>query len=109
MLVATKTSFPDTPYKVLWIKPGFSVKVDPEEFPKFESQKWFAKKSFHCWYVVRWIRINGQRKLERMHRVVAETPPDMVTHHINFNPMDNRRANLMNVTEFEHAKMFSYR
>jgi len=37
-----------------------------------------------------------------MHRLVAHTPKGMVTHHRNRNTLDNRRANLINLSPKQH-------
>ncbi|GAH45974.1 unnamed protein product, partial [marine sediment metagenome] len=44
----------------------------------------------------------------RMHRIVADTTGVMICHHINGNSLDNRGANLQNMTRWEHAKYYSY-
>jgi len=109
MKVLTAKSYPETPTALLELNHNFTAKYDPELYPFIEKYHWFAKKSFHRWYAVAWIKVDGKRKLIRMHRLINSTPKDLVCHHLNGDTMDNRIDNLMNITEFEHAKYFSYR
>jgi len=66
--------------------------VDDEDFAYLNQWKWF----YHDGYVLRNLkRIKGknQKKIS-MHRLIAQTPNDMYTDHINGNGLDNRRNNL---------------
>ncbi len=38
-----------------------------------------------------------------MHREIMQTPPDMVAHHEDHNPLDNRRCNLHNCTRQQNS------
>jgi len=109
MIVQTPTNWPNTPIKTIQLQHGFFCIVDPELYDLLSSYRWYAKKSFHCFYPCRKIIVSGKQKIVRMHRIIAETPPDMVCHHINGNTFDERRLNLQNISEYEHAKYYSYR
>ena len=51
-------------------------------------------------YAIRRVRNNkGNSITIRMHRVIAKTPPRLVTDHINGNKLDNRRKNLRTVSQ----------
>lgn len=51
-------------------------------------------------YAVRRVRNqNGNSVTIRMHRVIAKTPPRLVTDHINGNKLDNRKENLRTVSQ----------
>lgn len=109
MLVKTQQGFPDTPAARIPLQGGRSALVDPDWLDCLLSYHWFAKKSFGCWYACRKVTEGHSTYFLRMHRVVADTPPHLVCHHINGNSLDNRRANLLNLTWYEHAKYYSYR
>ena len=83
--------------------------VDESLYEILNRYKWHLKKSFHCWYVVRRCRPKIKKHYIRLHRIIALTPPNLITHHRNLNTLDNRTANLLNITELEHAKYYSYR
>lgn len=76
--------------------------VDPEDFTRLNCFKWYAVKSGHCWYALRKEYRGGKTYKIRMHRDVAQTPPGMVTHHKNGNPLDNRKINLDNMYPLDH-------
>lgn len=58
-------------------------------------------------YAVTDITVRGHPKKLRMHRLIANTPPGKITHHINHITLDNRRKNLLNVTKDEHDDLHS--
>lgn len=109
MLVQEKKDYPETPGKEIELHTDQTTIVDLDLYPELIKYKWFLKRSFCRSYVVRTFRVNGKKKFLRLHRLVANTPDDMVCHHINGNPLDNRRANLQNMTWYDHTKCHSYR
>lgn len=109
MLVQTEPGFPDTPAVQILLQRPFFVLVDPGWFDRLIWLPWYAKKSRGKYYACRKVTENGHTYFIRMHRVIADTPIDLVCHHINRNSLDNRRANLQNMSWFEHAKCHSYR
>lgn len=109
MLVQTDPLFPSTPSARIPLQNGLYALVDPDWFDVLIQFHWYAKKSFHCWYACRKVTDGKRVWFIRMHRLIADTPPGLVCHHVNRNPLDNRRMNLQNMSEFEHAKYYSYR
>ncbi len=69
---------------------------------------WYAKKSRGLYYACAKVKTAGKVRFLRMHRIVARTPAGQIPHHLNRNTLDNRELNLLNITEFEHQKYFSY-
>lgn len=108
MLVSTRPGFPDTPIAQIPLQNGMWALFDPKWSPIFLRHHWYAKKSRGRYYVCCKKVCCGGVHFIRMHRAVAYTPQGMICHHINGNTLDNREANLLNVTEFEHQKYFSY-
>lgn len=75
--------------------------VDDEDFERLSEINWH----FAGGYARRNKRLeNGKRRMEFMHRIIAETPDGMFTDHINGNALDNRKCNLRNVSKAENAK-----
>ncbi|MBA7611622.1 hypothetical protein ES703_18850 [subsurface metagenome] len=109
MLVKTDPGFPYTPIARIPLQRGFVVFCDPKWLDTLSLVHWYAKKSRGLWYACAKVVTNGRVYFLRMHRIVAHTPAGMIPHHLNGNSLDNREENLLNVTEFEHGKMFSYR
>jgi len=109
MLVETAKDFPVCEKKTIPLQNGMVALVDPELYEQLNIFHWFAKKSFNCWYAVRWTTHYSKRVLVLMHRQVAQTPRHLVCHHLNGNSLDNRQLNLLNLTAFQHQKLFSWR
>lgn len=109
MLVQVKKPYPTGPAKKINLNRGFICLCDPKWFWALSFVHWYAKKSRGKWYACAKVRIGKKIKFLRMHRIVAHTPAGQIPHHLNGNSLDNRETNLLNVTEFEHQKMFSYR
>lgn len=99
----------NAPYRVLPLTQGFFAKVDPKNFRHLNQWKWTARKAFCRWYAVRKYRKDGKQIFVHMHRYVAHTPDGMIPHHHNGDSLDNRELNLLNVTEIDHIKTYSYR
>ena len=53
-------------------------------------------------YAVHYTRIDGQRKVLFMHRVIMAAPPQLQVDHINRDRLDNRRANLRFATRSQN-------
>ena len=109
MLVKAIRDFPDTPSREIPLGKDLVALVDEDLFYELSKYHWYAKKSFSKIYAVRTFRKNRKKHFIKMHRQIAETPEHMVTHHINHNSLDNRRANLLNMTLFDHTKEHSWR
>lgn len=109
MKVTIKKGYPRTPWAFLRLPNHKVTMIDEDRYENLNRFTWHLKKSFQCWYVVRKIRLSHRTFYVRLHRIVAGTPPHLVCHHQNHNTLDNRDANLLNMTWYEHGKMYSYR
>jgi len=109
MLVQSDQRFPDTPSAWVPLGKGLFALVDPGWYDYLLQFNWYAKKSAGRYYACRKVTKKGKVSFVRMHRFIAATPPDQLCHHINGNTLDNRSANLRNMSNYEHSKLYSYR
>lgn len=108
MIVEIVKPWPDAPFDFIKLQNGMFALCDPKWLFALMKLHWYAKKSRGRYYACAKVKVDGKTRFLRMHRIVAHTPADKVTHHINGNSLDNRVANLQNLTKFEHAKYYSY-
>ncbi|MBA7692531.1 hypothetical protein ES703_101098 [subsurface metagenome] len=109
MLVESVTAPPPAGCKQIRLTKGLCTIVDADLYNELNRYYWRAVRSFSRFYAVREIRIKGGYRTIRMHRQVAKTPGDRICHHKNGNTLDNRRANLANITDYLHRKLYSWR
>lgn len=109
MLVKSDKNFPTNEGRKIDLGNGFFALVDEQDYERINRHKWYAKKSFYRYYAVRKIIKNGRPKFLFMHRVIAQTLPNMVCHHVNGNSLDNRRDNLLNMPYYDHKILHSWR
>lgn len=91
--------------------------VDDDIWLQLCHYKWRLKKSGACSYVVRsgsichWV--GGKRKRKnitiQLHRVVMNCPDGKEVHHIDGNPLDNRRVGLEIVDPKQHKIESGYK
>jgi len=102
MLVIMDNLSPPVEAARLPVRGGLHTLIDEDLQPYLSRFRWFLLKSAHNKYVAtRRIR-NGKAHTVRLHRLITRAPASMKVHHINHNPLDNRRSNLLLVTEREH-------
>ena len=83
--------------------------VDINVDPVIWEYKWRAIKWNFRWYAYSTKMLDGTIARVAMHRLIAHTPPGQVCHHLNKNSLDNRKANLLNMTNREHAELHGIR
>ena len=76
--------------------------VDIDQLPKLLKFFWFARKSHRCWYAVTSVGVPAKMYQLSMHRMISKTPRGLICHHRNRNSLDNHRANLLNMSKFDH-------
>lgn len=81
--------------KIIPLTKGAVALVDDADFDALSRWRW---KLHPQGYACRSTTVNGRPVTHLMHRVVAQTPAHLQADHINRNRLDNRRANLRNVT-----------
>jgi len=80
--------------------------VDDDMFEELSKFTWFCHSNG---YAARHICCKGKQRTVWMHRVIAETPDDMETDHINGNKRDNRRSNLRRCFPVENRRNMKIR
>ena len=84
---------------------GHVAIVDTVVLPFLQQYKWRAV-LYHKSFYARIDRShNGYRFSVSMHRLIANTPAGLVCHHQNRNSLDNRRANLCNMSKNDHKRL----
>ncbi len=81
---------------------GLVAIVDDEDFDAMIQFNWFAEKGGNTCYAVRTYKVDKKKINVRMHRVINNTPDNLLTDHINGDGLDNRRVNLRAVTHQEN-------
>lgn len=105
MIWKTISPPPTLPHRLIPLGKDKYAIVDVADFEALSKHRWKLVRSGACSYVCRKTHVDGKNKTIRMHRLIANTPEDMECHHINLNTLDNRRANLENLTPEEHRKI----
>jgi len=103
-MTKTKTNSTKTESTPAFIKLGqgkFAI-IDHADWPALSKFAWRAVKARRNWYAKATIYKAGVKIDICMHRFIARTRYPLVTHHINYNSLDNRRENLVNMTKKDH-------
>jgi hypothetical protein len=86
----------------LAVRGGLRASVDPDLYAFLNQFKWFPLQSAHSIYVCTRRIVNHTAHTIRLHRLIVQAPAFVKVHHINHDTFDNRRENLLQVTEYEH-------
>lgn len=82
--------------------------IDEEDADRITCYKWHLRRVRSRYYAVRKIRSNGKEFLLPMHRQIMHCPQGSVVHHKNRWTLDNRKANLNNMTEKKHHLLHKF-
>jgi hypothetical protein len=89
--------------KEISLTQGQVALVDDEDYDYLMQWKWHFYKGTHSHYAVCSLpRKNGKRTGFRMHRLIMNTPPDLVVDHIDHNGLNNQKSNLRNCTKCQN-------
>ena len=80
--------------KEIKLTQGKVALVDDEDFEYLNQFKWYASKIDNTYYACRCQRIGKIHKKYMIHRVIMNTPANMVTDHIDHNGLNNQKNNL---------------
>lgn len=97
MMVSGETESPTRRAIEIRLNNGQYAIADEEDYDFLAQWRWGI--SFSGSYVVR----KEKEKRIYMHRVVNQTPPGMITDHVNGNKLDNRKVNLRTVNHSQNG------
>lgn len=81
--------------RLIALSKGLFTIVDEADFQRVSGQKWNARWSGADWpYAVSSVFARGPNCKVLLHRLIADSEPDMLVDHINTITLDNRRSNL---------------
>ncbi len=90
--------------KKIKLNRGQFALVDDEDYDFLMQWKWFARlDAGGGFYVVRNICPNGVWSAVWMHRLIMNTPNNMVVDHIDHNGLNNQKSNLRNCTRKQNS------
>lgn len=102
----TPTKYNSIPIELTQGKVAIIDQAPPDDFFDYV---WVAVKWNFRWYAYSWKKKDGTRSRIAMHRLIANTPPNEIPHHLNKNSLDNRRGNLLNMTYWHHKQLHGIR
>lgn len=79
--------------------------VDDDIFDYINQWRWYVckPKTSRCFYAVR-LDYTNNRKQTWMHRVILNTPANMIVDHIDHNGLNNQRNNIRNCTRTQNNR-----
>lgn len=83
---------------------GLVAKIDDWNYDWLNQWKWFAHKNRNTYYAERWDKIGNKRIMIRMHRVIMNTPDDMVVDHIDHDGLNCLEENMRNCSELQNKR-----
>jgi hypothetical protein len=94
------------PFRRIPLTRGKFAIVDPEDYERLNEYRWHVTKNGNTFYAKRNPRVGRKGKAPPiyMHRSIIEVPATLVIDHINFNGLDNRKANLRLATRTQNNR-----
>jgi len=81
--------------------------IDREDFELISQFRWFAEQGKRLWYAKTSIKCGNIWKKKSMHRMIMDTRSGEQCHHRNRDSLDNRKANLLNMSNRAHKALHS--
>jgi hypothetical protein len=80
---------------------GGKTIVDYDDFKRVENYSYYNNHG----YAARKTRIHGANVIKYLHREITNAPKGFEVHHIDGNPLNNCKINLIIVTPDEHLRL----
>lgn len=91
------------PFRRIRLTQGKYAIVDPEDYERLNRHKWYAVKYRQGFYAVRSVTVGKKKGHVHMHREIINAEAGKLCDHINHNGLDNRKANLRQVSRVENV------
>ncbi len=85
--------------KSIPLSQGKFALVDDDDYEELSKYKWYVNSGYAVRHSER-----DNKKIIQMHRMVINTPSNMITDHVNGDRLDNRKENLRRCTESENQR-----
>jgi hypothetical protein len=108
MIIKTKTPTDLTNFAVIPVHPNNAAIIDSDDFDRIAKFKWYITKQHGLPYAARKVNSKNGSYWVRMHREIMHTPKKKIVHHKNRKTLDNRKCNLINLTQAEHIDIHKY-
>lgn len=90
------------------VHPNNAAIIDSDDFDRISQFKWYIIKQHGLPYAARKISGTTKSYWVRMHREIMHTPKNQIVHHKNRRTLDNRKKNLINLTQADHKELHKY-
>lgn len=95
--------------RIIRLLHGEECRVDADIFDELNRHTWLrssrgTQKDGDPIYAARYVGRGREKRLLFMHRVINQTPDDLITDHIDGNGLNNTRANLRSVTHTQNMQ-----
>ena len=89
--------------KEIKLSRGFVTQVDDEDYAYLMNWKWSVIFGCSTNYAVRTFKINENRITVYMHRIIMNTPHNMLVDHADHNGLNNQKINMRNGTVSQNS------
>lgn len=96
--------------KLIPLTRGFFAKVDDEDYDFLMQWKWHVRKNKNVYYAARDSKRDecGNHPKIHLHRVIMNTPANMMVDHKDFNGLNCQKNNMRNCTRSQNAMHSRY-
>lgn len=81
-------------YKTIELNNGYFVKVDQDDYDKFNKLRWIVRNEKSVLRAVRYFKDGSKYTVAYLSREIMNAPKGTMVDHINHDTLDNRKSNL---------------